>query len=111
MWGSRVDLTAAPKLCRQGAVVGECRIDVHHEIAGLISHQRSHAAAPLALHDQASAAEHDLAPSARLTDRLVGHEVVRAVLSDRQLERVPLDIIASLLSRGSTVVQRRRWPR
>src|SRR5882724_2891416 len=162
LWGARVELTAAPKLCRQSAVVGECRVDVHHKVAGLISHQRSYAAASLALHDQASAAEHDLAPSARLTDRLAGHEVVRAVLSDRQLdvpatdltsdtttgaigptparpgseatnpittarvimaqsERVPLDIIASLLlllakkavqlSRGSTVVQRRRWPR
>src|SRR5882724_5676623 len=142
LWGARVELTAAPKLCRQSAV------------------------ASLALHDQASAAEHDLAPSARLTDRVAGHEVVRAVLSDRQLdivrlgawlvhhalprashgldvghhdwrnradasaagseatnpittvtvimaqsERVPLDIKASLLSRGSTVVQRRRWPR
>src|SRR5882724_4010984 len=66
LWGARVELTAAPKLCRQSAV------------------------ASLALHDQASAAEHDLAPSARPTDRLAGHEVVRAVLSDRQLDIVRL---------------------
>src|SRR2546425_3792 len=90
MWGARVELTAAPELCRQSAVVGACRVDVHHKVAGLISHQRSYAAASLALHDQASAAEHDLAPSARLTDRLAGHEVVRAVLSDRQLDIVRL---------------------
>src|SRR5712692_451635 len=90
MWGARVELTAAPKLCRQSAVVGECRIDVHHEVTGLISHRRSYAATPLALHDQATAAEHDLAPSARLTDRSAGHEVIRAVLSDRQLDIVRL---------------------
>src|SRR6267378_3198165 len=66
LWGARVELIAAPKLCRQSAVVS------------------------LALHDQASAAEHDLAPSARLTDRVAGHEVVRAVLSDRQLDIVRL---------------------
>src|SRR5882762_8168220 len=74
MRGARVEPTAAPKLCRQSAVVGECRIEARHEVAGLVSHQRSYAAAPLALHDQASAAEHDLAPSARLPDRLAGHE-------------------------------------
>src|SRR5216683_3917108 len=55
LWGARVELTAAPKLCRQSAVVRWCRVDVHHKVGGLISHQRSYAAAPLALHDQASA--------------------------------------------------------
>ena len=52
-------LVAARELCRQGAVVRQCRVDLHHEVAGGISQQRSHPVSLLALNDKASLADRE----------------------------------------------------
>src|SRR5207247_7611125 len=77
-------LVDARELCRQGAVVRHCRVDLDHEVAGGISQQGSHPASPLALNDEAPLVDHDIAPSAGRTARfLVGHASVRTVFAVR----------------------------
>src|SRR5215831_18484835 len=78
-------LVAAREFCRQGAVVRHGRMDLHHKVAGGISQHRSHPASVLALKEEASLVDPDLAPSAGFPDRLLGgHDVVRTVLPNRQ---------------------------
>src|SRR6266496_6404952 len=79
-------LMRGPEIRRQVAVVGECRLDLHEDVASRISKHRSYAAKPpLALEHETSVADDDDATlSPGCPEDFLRHDVVRTVVPDRE---------------------------
>ena len=84
-------LMRGPERRRQVAVVGQCPLDLHEDVASRISKHRSYAAQPpLALEDETSVADDDVTLSAGRPEDFLRHDVERTVVPDRQSDVVAL---------------------
>src|SRR4029453_18178494 len=78
-------LMRGPERRRQGAVVGQCPLDLHEDVASRISKHRSYAAQPpRALEDEPSVADDDATRSAGRPEEFLRHDVELTVVPDRQ---------------------------
>src|SRR5437763_6734656 len=69
-------LMRGPELRRQVAVVGQCPLDLHEDVASRISKHRSYAAQPpLALEDETSVADDDVTLAAGRPEDFLRHDV------------------------------------
>src|SRR4030095_14474685 len=85
-----MSLMRGPELRRQVAVVGECHLDLHEDVASRISEHRSYAAPPLPLDDETYVADADVTLSAGHPEVSLRHDVVRPVVPDRHSDVVAL---------------------
>src|SRR4029453_16482276 len=84
-------LMRGPELRRQVAVVGECRLDLHEDVASRISKHRSYAAQPpRALQEETSVADDDVTLSSGRPEDFLRHDVERPVVPDRESDLVAL---------------------
>jgi hypothetical protein len=76
-------LMRGPEIRRQVAVVGECRLDLHEDVASRISKHRSYAAKPpLAGEDETSLADADMTLSAGPSEDFLRYEVKRTIVPE-----------------------------